>query len=109
MPHEPAWVSYQEHARIVGGDVCFIPFYEDLSTIGTRLKQDKAVKLLILNNPNNPRGYVYSEQDLRSLVYECANAGVTVLVDESYSDFCIEKPYFSGKETLSQSMKTLSL
>ena len=61
--HEPAWLSYQEQAKIAGGNPIFIPYnckVEDFKNYFTT-----NTKLLILNNPNNPAGFIYKKEELK--------------------------------------------
>ncbi|MDX2345535.1 MAG: pyridoxal phosphate-dependent aminotransferase [Legionella sp.] len=91
--HEPAWLSYQEQARLVGGEVRFIPFLEKTSDFQKYFTSK--TRILILNNPNNPSGVVYSEHELRALYHECYKHGVCLFVDEAYSDFVLDDSFCS--------------
>ncbi|MDP2835049.1 MAG: pyridoxal phosphate-dependent aminotransferase [Pseudomonadota bacterium] len=83
--HEPAWLSYQEHARLVDATPRFIPFATPIERFGDYLGE--RARMLIINNPNNPAGRLYSADDLRALVALCRERNVWLLVDEAYSDF----------------------
>lgn len=48
--------------------------------------KDPNNKLLILCNPHNPMGRVWSEEDLRRIGELCLNNGVLVFTDEIHSD-----------------------
>ena len=50
----------------------------------------KNTKLLIINNPNNPRGKVYTEEELREIYEIAINKNIFILIDEAYSDFVIQ-------------------
>lgn len=82
---EPAWVSYQEQARLVNADVNFIPFDVPISGFADYFTEQ--TKLVIINNPNNPAGRIYSYEELVELHALCRDNGVFLLVDEAYSDF----------------------
>ena len=56
--------------------------YEDLE----RKVKDPNNKLLILCNPHNPMGRVWSEEDLRKIGELCLNNGVLIFSDEIHSD-----------------------
>ena len=83
--HEPAWLSYQEHVRLADATSRFIPFsasveeFESYFTYQTRM--------VIINNPNNPAGKIYSTDELETLVQICRRRQAWLLVDEAYSDF----------------------
>lgn len=83
--HEPAWLSYQEQAKLAGGRPVFIPYDAELKDFSDFFSEK--TKLLILNNPNNPAGWVYDSEQLRNLYHECRDKGIYILMDEAYSDF----------------------
>lgn len=98
--HEPAWVSYQEHARLAGASVEFMPFDVEMSTISSYIDKYQNIKMVVLNNPNNPRGYVYTREEILSAASICLSRGVFLLIDESYSDFCKKGTFFSAANLL---------
>ena len=83
--HEPAWLSYQEHARLVDATPQFIPFSTPVERFGEFIND--RTRLLIINNPNNPAGRLYTASELAGLVACCRERGVWLMVDEAYSDF----------------------
>ena len=90
--HEPAWLSYKEQIILAGGVDKFIPYncaVDDFNKFFT-----EKTKLVIINNPNNPAGKVYSKEELISLYTQCRSRGIYVLVDEAYSDFVIGEDRF---------------
>lgn len=93
--HEPSWVSYQEHARLSGAKTNFISFGENIHEAKKYISTNN-LKLVYINNPNNPRGYVYTEEELRYLAELCEYKDIILAVDESYSDFCINKKFYSA-------------
>jgi aspartate/methionine/tyrosine aminotransferase len=93
--HEPCWVSYREHARLNGATVTFMPATENITQIHKYLESDESIKLIYLNNPNNPRGYLYKKAELERLVQVAAEHSCVVAVDESYSDFATDEGFYS--------------
>lgn len=91
--HEPAWLSYQEQVRMVGGNVKFIPFDTPVNEFKKYFKPNS--KMIVLNNPNNPAGRLYTKEELLSLYEDCKKQGIYILVDEAYSDFVIDEPFNS--------------
>lgn len=83
--HEPAWLSYQEHVRLVDAVPRFIPFDTPIAEFSTWM--NARTRLLIINNPNNPAGRLYTPQELAELVVACRTRGIWLMVDEAYSDF----------------------
>lgn len=90
---EPAWVSYQEQAGIAGAVPKFIPHDVDLERIHEHF--GPKTKLLILNNPNNPAGRLYTADEIASVYEQCRERGVYLLVDEAYSDFLYADEFVS--------------
>ena len=82
---EPAWLSYEHQIKISGAKTKFLPVDFDIRNLETVLTSK--TKLLILNNPNNPAGYVYTKSELLTLTELCRKHCVTLLVDEAYCDF----------------------
>ena len=85
--HEPAWLSYQEQARLVGAVPVFIPYDQPVPDFPRFLTP--RTKMLVLNNPNNPAGRVYGAAELAALYEQCRDRGIYLLVDEAYSDFLV--------------------
>jgi len=83
--HEPAWLSYQEHVRLADATSRFIPFDISVDRFGDFITE--RTRLLIINNPNNPAGRLYSSKEMSGLVACCRDRGVWLMVDEAYSDF----------------------
>jgi len=91
--HEPAWLSYREQAILVGADVRFIPFDSPCAEFDRYFS--KRTRLLIINNPNNPAGRIYSVEELLDLYQQCSHRGIYMLVDEAYSDFVLDDSFHS--------------
>ncbi|EHN71548.1 pyridoxal phosphate-dependent aminotransferase [Aliivibrio fischeri] len=97
--HEPAWLSYEDQAKLCDATVTYIPYKEDISSF-EKYFTDKT-KLIVINNPNNPSGLIYKHEELRRLI-ELANInGIYVLVDEAYSDF-ISDSFKSAAEWINE-------
>jgi aminotransferase len=92
--HEPSWLSYPEQARLIGAVPQFIPFdaaIDDFENYFTPL-----TRMLIICNPNNPAGHVYSPASLQALHRLCRRRGVYLLVDEAYSEFAVQGEFVSA-------------
>ena len=83
--HEPAWLSYQEHARLVDAVPTFIPFNTPVNRFCEYINEN--TRLIIINNPNNPAGRLYSKQELSEIVSTCRKHAIWLIVDEAYSDY----------------------
>lgn len=96
----PSWVSYGPQAALRGKNIVPIHTERDNDYRLTPEELDEACynlgqsqKLLILNNPNNPTGCVYSENEMRDLADICRAYHVIVISDEIYAmiDFTHKK------------------
>ena len=90
---EPGWVSYPEQIKLCYGVPVGIPYekgvrdYEEFVTPRTRA--------IIMNNPHNPRGCVFTENELRSLISLAEKYDLWLLCDEAYSDFLTDGSFVS--------------
>ena len=91
--HEPAWLSYPEEVKLANGVPLFIPYdcpvqkFPDYFTPNTRM--------VVLSNPNNPAGRIYTPEELTELYGICRSRGIYILADEAYSDFVIDGSFAS--------------
>jgi aspartate/methionine/tyrosine aminotransferase len=92
--HEPAWLSYKEQARLAGGMATSIPYNVTSASFDEHIT--KNTKMLIINNPNNPQGKLYSAEELQEIYALCKKLGVYLLVDEAYSDFVVVGKFVSA-------------
>lgn len=85
----PSYVMFQVYAEMYGREFVQVPYGEDLNMnvddIVAALTED--VQLLVLLNPNNPMGNVYSEEEVERILAVCREKEITVLIDEAYHYF----------------------
>lgn len=98
--HEPAWLSYEDQVSLCGASVRYIPYQSTLDDIAQNISN--STKLIVINNPNNPAGWVYDFKKLQQLVAVAERQGVFVLVDEAYSDFCGNEGFQSAALLVSE-------
>lgn len=91
---EPYWLSYPEQIKLCRGIIKVIPYWEKAENFGAYITN--RTKMLILNNPNNPAGRTYSMEELRKIYNVCLEADAYLMVDEAYSDFCLNKEFHSA-------------
>lgn len=83
----PYWVSYPEMVKMVQGipvivtpeDGSFYPRLEEIFNVVTPY-----TKAIIINNPNNPSGAVYSASFIAQLVEFCEKKGIYLILDDIY-------------------------
>lgn len=84
----PYWVSYPEMIKMVGAipKMLFAGEDVDFKISPQQLKEaiTPKTKLLILNNPSNPTGIVYSQKEIEAIVEIALQAGLYILSDEIY-------------------------
>lgn len=96
--HEPAWVSYTEQIRLCYGKPIGIPY--DVEVFDFERFITKRTKCIIINNPNNPRGRLYTLPELAHLHSLARKHGLYVLSDEAYSDFLLDSKRFVSMANL---------
>ncbi|HEY4723973.1 MAG TPA: pyridoxal phosphate-dependent aminotransferase, partial [Anaerolineae bacterium] len=93
----PYWVSYPEMIKMCWGvPVVVTPedgrFEPTLAEVEERVSQN--TKAIILNSPNNPSGWLYSEEFVASLVDFCERRDIYLIMDDIY-----HKLVFDGRTT----------
>jgi histidinol-phosphate aminotransferase len=85
----PSYFMFQVYSEMYDRNFVKVPYNEDLtmsvSNIISELTDD--TQLLILLNPNNPMGNVYSDEEFESIMQVCRDKQITVLIDEAYHYF----------------------
>lgn len=96
---KPYWVSYPEMIKLVNANPIFINTKKENSFKVTKQDLENNVtpntKLLILNNPSNPTGSVYSKKELSDIVDFCLNNNIYILADEIYERICFNDNFTS--------------
>ncbi len=97
LTFEPAWLSYIDQANLNGAKLKYIPFYEKITNFEKYIK--KKTKILIINNPNNPSGKLYSKSEINYLFKICKKRNLVLISDECYSHFIPKnKKFYSAIE-----------
>lgn len=85
----PSYFMFQVYSEMYGRNFVKVPYNEnltmDVNNILTELTND--TQLLILLNPNNPMGNVYSEKEFKQIIEVANEKQITVLIDEAYHYF----------------------
>ena len=85
----PSYFMFQVYSEMYGRNFVKVPYNEDLTmdvnNILEQLTDD--TQLLILLNPNNPMGNVYSEDEFMRIMEVANKKQITVLIDEAYHYF----------------------
>ena len=105
----PFWVSYLELIKMMGGKPVIVTAGEDAGFKMTAKQLADAVtpntKALILNNPNNPTGMVYSRKELESIAEVCVEKDIYVISDEVYYGLLYDAAQFTSMAALGDQIK----
>ena len=84
----PYWVSYLELIKMVGGQPVVVTAGEAAGFKMSAEQLEAAItpktKALILNNPGNPSGMVYSREELEAIARVCVEHDLYMISDEIY-------------------------
>ena len=85
----PSYFMFQVYSEMYGRNFIKVPYNDDLTmdikNIIREMTED--TQLLILLNPNNPMGNVYSDEEFEQIMAVAREKQITVLVDEAYHYF----------------------
>ena len=87
----PVYPLYLSKAKQFEGDSIFYRHDEDGQIDAAHLaKKIEGAKAMVIINPNNPLGSVYSEKNLAEVVKLCAEHDVPIFYDGSYDQLILE-------------------
>jgi len=87
---DPAWVTLDACIKVSGAKTKWVSEVEDLHKAIT-----KKTKLIIVNSPNNPAGYVFSKEELKTVADLAIDRDLFVLSDEVYEKIVYDVEQFS--------------
>ncbi len=90
----PSWIGYYPQLRLL--DKHYHPYKlrakhgykiqpDELDDFLSKLAHERNQHLLVVNNPHNPTGLVYSKDELNEIVEVCRNNNTLILADEIYA------------------------
>ena len=95
----PAWVSYSEMTKMAGGVPVFIPCGEAEHFKLTPERLEAAItdktKCIFFNNPSNPTGMMYGEEELRGIADVVVQNDLYVISDEIYAELTYDGKFAS--------------
>ena len=105
----PYWVSYYELIQMVGAVPVIVETKEEAGFKITAQALEAAVtektKALILNNPSNPTGAVYTKQELAALAEVCVAQDLYIVADEIYYRLVYGDIIFTSIASLGEQVK----
>ncbi|PZP48318.1 MAG: pyridoxal phosphate-dependent aminotransferase [Pseudopedobacter saltans] len=98
---EPFYANYNGFAIEAGVKIVTIPSYIDNGFALPPIESfEKAItnktKAIVLCNPNNPTGYLYSKEEIETLRDIAVKHNLFLFSDEAYREFCYEGAHFSA-------------
>ncbi len=105
----PYWVSYYEMVKMVGGEPVTVTATEEHGFKMTAAQLDAAItpktKALILNNPSNPTGMMYTKEELAAIAEVCIKRDIYVIADEIYYSLVYDGAQFTSFASLGEEVK----
>ena len=105
----PYWVSYCEMVSMCGGVPVVVETTEGADFKITPAQLEAAIgpktKALMLNNPSNPTGMIYSESELRAIAEICVKHDLYVIADEIYYKLMYDGRPFTSFASLGEDVK----
>ncbi len=94
---DPYFVMYKHLTNLIDGVPVIVDTYPDFSISEEKLRKaiTKKTKAIILNNPCNPTGYVYSQKDIETVVRIAKENNILLISDEIYDGFVYDTEFFS--------------
>ena len=88
---EPTWVSFSQQVEMAEGIPVAVPlseeeeYYIDYEELKEYVSPQ--TRMIVINNPNNPTGRVYTEEELAAVARLAVEEDLLVLCDETYEYF----------------------
>lgn len=109
----PYWVSYYEAVKMTYGVPVVLETTEAENLKISPEKLENAItdktKCLILNNPSNPTGMVYSKEELAEIARICVKYQIYVIADEIYYSLIYDGIEFASFASLGDDIKELTI
>ena len=109
----PFWVSYLELIKMVGGEPVVVTTEEasqfKLTPEQLRANITPKTKAIILNNPSNPTGMMYSKEELQALTDVCVENDLYIIADEIYYCLVYDGLEFTSVASLGEEVKKRTL
>ena len=85
----PSYFMFQVYSEMYGRNFVKVPYNEDLTMDVNNIIQEltEDTQLLILLNPNNPMGNVYTDEEFERIFKAAQEKQINILIDEAYHYF----------------------
>jgi len=90
---DPVWPNLAEVFKISGAETYALSLYADKGRWQLDLDRllsllDDSIKAVLINSPNNPTGWVMTQEEQLALLAHCRQHGIWILTDEVYARLC---------------------
>jgi aspartate aminotransferase len=93
---DPVWVTFEAAVKLAGGQSRWVKRLEEALTYeALESAISEKTKLMVINSPNNPAGYVLSDRELKEVAEFAAAHDLLVLSDEIYEKIIYERRHTS--------------
>jgi len=94
---DPWFVMYKHLTTLAGGTTVLIDTYPDFRIDLNKVQEaiTPRTKVILVNSPCNPTGYVATEEEVRGLAELAREKDVVLISDEIYRVFCYDRPFAS--------------
>lgn len=109
----PYWVSYPDQVDIAGGIPLLLETTEEdnykinPAELKKMIAANANVKALMLNNPNNPTGAIYSKEELIQIGDICVENNILIISDEIYEKLVYDGAKHYAIATLKPAFKDI--
>ncbi len=109
----PFWVSYYELIKMAGGVPVVVDVGEEddfkMSAENFEAAVTPKTKAMILNNPSNPTGMMYTKAELEAIAAVCVKHEIYVIADEIYYGLVYDGREFTSFASLGEDVKDLTI
>lgn len=109
----PCWVSYPDIVLLANAAPIIVHSSEENSfkILPEELKAaiTPRTKAIILNNPSNPTGSVYTSEELKKIAEIAVEDNIIIISDEVYEEFVYDGLTFTGIASFSKEIKNLTI
>lgn len=93
---DPAWVTFEATVKIAGGNPKWVKrVEEEVKYESLESATSGNTKMIVINSPNNPAGYVHSENELKEIADFAVDHDLLVLSDEIYEKIVYGRRHMS--------------
>jgi len=94
---DPYFVMYKHLINLLEGKTVFYNLYPDFKIKEEEVenKITKKTKIIIINSPANPTGYVFSKKEIQTIYNIAKRNNLFIISDEIYSDYVYDEKFTS--------------